>query len=156
MVKSRRIELRQVSSFRVRLCWGEPAGRAGATKGNIPAGLTALTSLQAGKPLWLMRGLPLMMRAALVFLLGMAMETGLAEEPAAPEAGVKWADQRKETFEIVWKTVDEAYFDPTFGGVDWAGVGEKYRARLETAEDKPALRKLLQSMIGELRKTHFS
>ena len=97
-----------------------------------------------------------MMRAALVFLLGMAMETGRAEEPAAPEAGVKWADQRKETFEIVWKTVDEAYFDPTFGGVDWASVGEKYRARLETAEDKPALRKLLQSMIGELRKTHFS
>src|SRR5688572_14232856 len=103
-----------------------------------------------------MRGFPPMIRAALVFLLGMVMESGWAEEPAAPAASVEWAVQRKETFEIVWKTVDEAYFDPTFGGVDWTAVGENYRARLDAAEDKPALRKLLQSMIGELRKTHFS
>jgi len=97
-----------------------------------------------------------MIRAALVFLLGMAVETGRADEPAAPVAAVEWADQRKETFEVVWKTVDEAYFDPTFGGVDWTAVGEKYRAQLETAGDKPALRKLLQSMLGELRRTHLS
>ena len=97
-----------------------------------------------------------MSRTAFVFLLGISVALGRAEEPAAPVAGGDWASQRKETFEIVWKTVDEAYFDATFGGVDWAAVGEKYRAQLEAAEDKAALRTLLQSMIGELRKTHFS
>lgn len=113
-----------------------------------------LTSPRAGKPLRFMRGLPLMSRIAFVFLLGISAATMRAEEPAAPATGVDWAVQRKETFEIVWKTVDEAYFDSTFGGVDWGAVGEKYRAQLETAEDKVALRTLLQSMIDPRRGGH--
>lgn len=105
-----------------------------------------------------MRGLPSILRAGLVFLCGLAAATGRAEEPATPAPAVvpDWEAQRKETFETVWKTVDEAYFDATFGGVDWKAVGEKYRAQLASAPDKQALRVLLQSMIGELRKTHFS
>lgn len=97
-----------------------------------------------------------MTRAALLFLSGMTMALSRAEEPAASAVTPDWATQRQETFETVWKTVDEAYFDATFGGVNWAAVGEKYRAQLATVTDKAALRGLLQSMIGELRKTHFS
>lgn len=77
-----------------------------------------------------------------------------AEESAAPER--PWAEVRQETFDVVWNTVNEAYFDPKFGGVDWRAVREKYAARLEGAADKPALRTLLQQMLGELHRSHFA
>jgi len=76
--------------------------------------------------------------------------------PAAEPSPAEWAETREKTFGIVWDTVNEAYFDPTFGGVDWAAVREKYRTRLAEAGDKPALRKLLTAMLGELHRTHFS
>jgi carboxyl-terminal processing protease len=90
--------------------------------------------------------------AALLVIAGrvVAAETAVAE--TAPE----WAQVRDETFNMVWTTVNEAYFDPTFGGVDWAAVREKYRTGLPQAADKPALRRLLQAMLNELHRTHFS
>lgn len=71
-------------------------------------------------------------------------------------AGAAWADLRAETFDVVWRTVNDSYHDPTFGGLDWPAVGERYRARLSGVEDKAALRALLQTMLGELRQTHFA
>jgi carboxyl-terminal processing protease len=81
--------------------------------------------------------------------------SGAAEEPA-PGAERPWAEVRQETFDVVWSTVNEAYFDAKFGGVDWKAVGEKYHARLADAADKPALRALLQQMLGELHRSHFA
>ncbi len=82
----------------------------------------------------------------------------LAAEPAAEAAppADDWPAQRDETFDVVWQTVNESYYDPTFGGLDWKALGDRYRARLPEVKDKSALRWLLQSMLGELRKTHFS
>ncbi|MBI2512464.1 MAG: hypothetical protein HYV96_10810 [Opitutae bacterium] len=74
--------------------------------------------------------------------------------PAAPER--PWPEVRRETFDVVWSTVNEAYFDPKFGGVDWRAVREKYAARLDAVADKPALRALLQQMLGELHRSHFA
>lgn len=90
--------------------------------------------------------------------LGMMASTGQAEEsrPTAQPPAADWAAVRDETFAVVWKTVNDSYFDPTFGGVDWAAVGDKYRQQLPEVADKAALRHLLQAMLGELRKTHFS
>lgn len=76
-----------------------------------------------------------------------------APAEAAPE---NWPAIRDETFEMVWKTVNESYFDATFGGVDWKATGDKYRALLPQTGDKEALRRLLGAMLGELRKTHFA
>jgi carboxyl-terminal processing protease len=80
---------------------------------------------------------------------------GQATEPE-PKPEHSWADVRQETFDVVWSTVNEAYFDAKFGGVDWPAVREKYRARLDAATDKPALRALLQAMLGELQRSHFA
>lgn len=78
-----------------------------------------------------------------------------ADNPATlpPES---WENQRDKTFEFVWTTVNEAYFDPTFGGVDWVAVKAKYQPLLPRAADKAALRNLLQTMLGELHKSHFA
>ena len=68
----------------------------------------------------------------------------------------EWSLQRSACFDTVWTTVNENYFDVTFGGVDWQAVREKYRLRLWTAEDNRMLRRLLQDMLGELHRTHFA
>lgn len=94
-------------------------------------------------------------RGICALALGLAVAAGAEESTPALEAS-NWAAVRDETFEAVWKTVNESYFDATFGGVDWAAVGEKYRRQLPQVEDKAALRQLLQAMLAELRKTHFA
>lgn len=99
------------------------------------------------------------LRACVVMgLLGLTgMMPLIAEEEAAPETAVDdWAAKREETFSMVWDTVNTSYYDPQFGGIDWAAVGEKYRARLDKAENKSQLRALLTAMLGELKRTHFS
>lgn len=90
--------------------------------------------------------------AACLFLAG----RGGAVEPAVPEATDDWPAVRDQTFTMVWETVNESYYDPTFGGVDWVAVRERYRRELPQAGDKPALRDLLLAMLGELHRTHFS
>jgi hypothetical protein len=34
--------------------------------------------------------------------------------------------EREQVFEKVWKDVDEHYYDPEFGGVNWQGIHERY------------------------------
>jgi carboxyl-terminal processing protease len=80
-----------------------------------------------------------------------------------PAASLAKADEtksateiRKDTFDIVWRTVKEKHFDPTFGGVDWEKVREKYEPRLASLKDNNALYGLLQEMLGELHQSHFN
>jgi carboxyl-terminal processing protease len=136
--------------------------------GPPPDGRLVLDLSAGRKTLTRMRRYSSTLLTGLACVLGVAGMAGRADEPApAAEASaaesavtatpvVDWPKQRAETFELVWKTVNEAYFDPTFDGVDWAAVREKYLPRVEAAQDKAALRALLQAMLGELRRTHFS
>jgi carboxyl-terminal processing protease len=65
-------------------------------------------------------------------------------------------DLRRRSFEIVWTTVHEKHFDPSFGGVDWVGVKEKYEPRLASVNSDKEFYNLLQQMLGELRQSHFA
>lgn len=85
---------------------------------------------------------------------GIAIASGLGR--AAEIASGDWVAVREATFSEVWQTVNDSYFDPAFGGVNWKAVREKYQVQLESASGKPELRTLLQSMLGELQKTHFA
>ena len=38
-------------------------------------------------------------------------------------------------FEIVWQMVNDKYFDPTFGGLDWNAVHRHYRPRITAVKD---------------------
>ncbi|MDQ3687614.1 MAG: hypothetical protein M3430_18725, partial [Acidobacteriota bacterium] len=62
---------------------------------------------------------------------------------------------RQETFDVVWRTVHETHFDPTFGGVDWNKVRARYAPRAATAKSDGEFYGLLRQMVGELRLSHF-
>jgi len=78
-----------------------------------------------------------------------ARQSEVASVPAARP------DVRQETFDIVWRTVKEKHFDPTFGGVDWDKVRERYAPRVAALKSDAELYQLLQQMIGELHQSHF-
>jgi len=66
------------------------------------------------------------------------------------------ADERLQTFDIVWRTVKDNHFDPTFGGVDWDKVRQQYEPRLAAIKNDADLYRLLQQMLGELKQSHFN
>ncbi|MBI3654729.1 MAG: hypothetical protein HY231_27160 [Acidobacteria bacterium] len=97
----------------------------------------------------------------LVLLVSLATaQSNTLNPPAAPLAKTEdsrsAAEIRKDTFNIVWRTVKERHFDPTLGGVDWQKVREKYEPRLAALKDNNALYALLQEMLGELHQSHFN
>lgn len=57
-------------------------------------------------------------------------------------------------FETVWGTIDERYFDPTFGGVDWPAVHDRYRPLIAAAQDNHEFYQLINQMVRELRVSH--
>lgn len=63
-------------------------------------------------------------------------------------------EEYREVFEAVWDTVDQTYFDPDFGGLDWDAIRDEYEPRIITAENDQALYKLLNQMIWELNVSH--
>lgn len=60
-----------------------------------------------------------------------------------------------ETFEVVWSTIHESYFDPEFGELDWEAIGDEYRPKAAKAKDAQTLRPILNAMLDELGESHF-
>lgn len=67
---------------------------------------------------------------------------------------VRDGSTEKASFEEGWRLVRDHYFDPSFGGLDWAAVGERYRARAEAGEG--GYRQPLERMLKELKVSHLA
>lgn len=65
------------------------------------------------------------------------------------------AARRRESFEIVWRTVKENHFDPNFGGVNWDSVHAEFAPLVERAQSDREFHLLLQQMLNRLGKSHF-
>ena len=63
---------------------------------------------------------------------------------------------RQASFEKVWNTVNEKYFDETFGGVDWKKIREIYEPQAMAAKSDADFHAVLQKMLGELKVSHFA
>jgi len=68
-----------------------------------------------------------------------------------------WAghEQDMQSFQIVWETIRDKHWDLDSTGVDWNAVHDKYQSQAEKAENRAAMRKVINHMIGELGQTHF-
>ncbi len=63
--------------------------------------------------------------------------------------------KRQEAFQIVWQTVNDLFYDPKFGGVDWAQARERYQPQVAKAGNDREFHLLLQEMLNELHQSHF-
>jgi carboxyl-terminal processing protease len=81
--------------------------------------------------------------------------TGMSSTPVPPPPATSLsAEQRLRAFDFVWSTIETRYYDPRFNGVDWRGVGEKYRPLALAASDDEAFWDVLDRMTGELHDAH--
>ena len=68
------------------------------------------------------------------------------------------SDQRKlniDSFEFIWTTIRDQYWDPTFGGLNWQAVHDELRPRMEHASTMQEARHVMREMIERLGKSHF-
>jgi carboxyl-terminal processing protease len=57
-------------------------------------------------------------------------------------------------FEEVWETIDQKYYDPSFNGVDWRAVRDRFRPLVEQASSNEEFYGFLKLMVGELHDAH--
>jgi C-terminal peptidase prc len=62
---------------------------------------------------------------------------------------------RQKTFEKIWRTVDEKYFDPAHGGVDWRSVHERYAPKMGQVKTDREFYDLMNQMLGEIDTSHL-
>jgi carboxyl-terminal processing protease len=86
--------------------------------------------------------------------LAFACLVSAAAQSTAPASDALSLKERVEVFEEVWGTIDKRYYDPSFNGVDWKAVRERYRPRVEEAGGEEEFYALLKRMVGELRDAH--
>jgi len=72
----------------------------------------------------------------------------------APESASLGRAGRERAFDFVWSTIERRYHDPSFNGVDWKAVGERYRPLALGAPDDDAFWDVLDRMAGELHDSH--
>ena len=58
------------------------------------------------------------------------------------------------TFDRVWGTVDEHFYDPEFRGVDWNACRERYRAEALNSGNMAQLAAVVNRMLNELQTSH--
>lgn len=63
----------------------------------------------------------------------------------------EWQD----TFETVWQTVNDNYFDPSFGGLDWKEIHDRYEPQIAAVADEQAFYELINTMLFELNVSHI-
>jgi carboxyl-terminal processing protease len=59
------------------------------------------------------------------------------------------------SFEDAWQTINDTFYDPTFGGVDWAGVRKELLPRAQAARTVEDVRVVIREMIDRLGRSHF-
>src|ERR1039458_1248540 len=78
-----------------------------------------------------------------------------AEQREAGEAAASQAvSARIATFEEVWRTVRDRFYDPHLDGLDWSAVRERYMPDATRASSEEALASVINSMLSELHASH--
>jgi carboxyl-terminal processing protease len=63
--------------------------------------------------------------------------------------------KRLETFDLVWQTIKDNYFDQTFNGLNWENIKKEYQPRVLLAKTSFQFHSALQEMINRLNRSHF-
>lgn len=66
-----------------------------------------------------------------------------------------WRANALASFDDAWQTINDSFYDPSFGGVDWAGVKKELRPRIASAASMDDARDVIRAMLKRLGKSHF-
>ena len=67
-----------------------------------------------------------------------------------------WRAVALASFDEAWQTINDTYYDPDFGGLDWAAVRDTLRPDVARAASPDAAREVIRDMLSRLRQSHFS
>ena len=73
--------------------------------------------------------------AALAILLLLSCCAPPATPTPTPAPATVDIEDLQLVLDAAWQTVNDNYFDPTFGGKDWQAIGDQYRQKLATVQD---------------------
>ena len=60
-----------------------------------------------------------------------------------------------QSFETVWQTINDKHIDPTFGGLDWSEVHDRYHPQIAAAKNEEEFYLLVNKMLFELNISHI-
>ena len=58
-------------------------------------------------------------------------------------------------FDEVWETVNESFYDPRFGGLDWPAFGSQYREAVLKAQTRAEMNDLINELLQSLKYSHL-
>jgi carboxyl-terminal processing protease len=76
------------------------------------------------------------------------------QQEAADSARSQAVPARIATFDEVWRTVRDRFYDPHLHGLDWSAVRERYLPDATRASSEEALAGVINSMLSELHASH--
>lgn len=90
-----------------------------------------------------------------VWVIGMGAGASWARSESDGAPSAERARLNLETFDTAWKLIDDRFWDPDFGGVDWEAVRAELRPEAERAQNDRELRDVLERMVARLGQSHF-
>jgi carboxyl-terminal processing protease len=73
----------------------------------------------------------------------------------AQDSGSVWKRDAIASFDVVWQTVNESFYDPAFGGLDWNAVRAELRPKAEASTSAGEVRRVITDMLARLKRSHF-
>ena len=67
----------------------------------------------------------------------------------------EWRAQAIASFDEIWQTIHETYYDPMFGGLDWDAVRAELRPKVQGADSPETARAAMRDMLARLHHSHF-
>jgi carboxyl-terminal processing protease len=58
------------------------------------------------------------------------------------------------TFEGVWQTVRDRFYDPRYNGLDWLAIRERYLPDVERATSQDSVARVINTMLSQLHASH--
>jgi carboxyl-terminal processing protease len=76
------------------------------------------------------------------------------QQEAAERASAPAVSANAATFEDVWRTVRDRFYDPYRHGLDWPAVRERYLPEAARVAPAEALPNVINGMLSELHASH--
>jgi hypothetical protein len=90
------------------------------------------------------RALPLWVRLVCFFITAGLMSFTRLAPRAGAQTGSDNPRELQRTFQIVWETIHQKYFDPSLGGCDWNEVRRRYETQIASINTKPDAARISQ------------